>query len=78
MKQSKGYNENALKVLDRVISIDGQEISSFNDISTIVKKHSVGDVLKFQISRDGKIMEVDVTCYEKIPAGMGDVEFEEN
>lgn len=78
MELSKGYNENALKVLDRVISIDGQEISSFNDISTIVKKHSVGDVLKFQISRDGKIMEVDVTCYEKIPAGMGEVEFEEN
>ena len=78
MELSKGYNENVLKVLDRIISIDGEEISSFSDISTIVKKHAVGDVLKFQISRDGKLMEVDVTCYEKIPAGMGEVEFEEN
>lgn len=78
MELSKGYNENVLKVLDRIISIDGEEISSFSDISGIVKKHAVGDVLKFQISRDGKLMEVDVTCYEKIPAGMGEVEFEEN
>ncbi|MBQ3176694.1 MAG: trypsin-like peptidase domain-containing protein [Clostridia bacterium] len=78
MELSKGYNENVLKVLDRIISIDGEEISSFSDISAIVKKHAVGDVLKFQISRDGKLMEVDVTCYEKIPAGMGEVEFEEN
>jgi len=78
MELSKGYNENVLKVLDRIISIDGEEISSFSDISNIVKSHSVGDVLKFQISRDGKLMEVDVTCYEKIPAGFGEVEFEEN
>ncbi len=78
MELSKGYNENALKVLDRVISIDGQEISSFSDISNIVKQHEVGDVLKFQVSRDGKIIEVDVTCYEKIPAEIGDVEFAEN
>lgn len=78
MELSKGYNENSLKVLDRVISIDGQEISSFSDISNIVKQHEVGDVLKFQVSRDGKIIEVDVTCYEKIPAEIGEVEFAEN
>ena len=78
MELSKGYNENSLQVLDRVISIDGQEISSFSDISNIVKQHEVGDVLKFQVSRDGKIIEVDVTCYEKIPAEIGDVEFAEN
>ncbi|MBQ8401090.1 MAG: trypsin-like peptidase domain-containing protein, partial [Clostridia bacterium] len=78
MELSKGYNENVLQVLDRIISIDGEEISSFSDISSIIKSHSVGDVLKFQISRNGKIMEVDVTCYEKVPAGMGEVEFEEN
>ncbi|MBR4961726.1 MAG: trypsin-like peptidase domain-containing protein, partial [Clostridia bacterium] len=75
---TEGYNDQVLKVRDRVISIDGKEISTFNDISTIVKSHSVGDVLKFQISRDGQIMEVDVTCYEKVPAGFGEVQFEEN
>lgn len=78
MELTKGYNENALQVLDRVISIDGQEISSFSDISNIVKQHEVGDVLKFQVSRDGKIIEVDVTCYEKVPTEIGEVEFEEN
>ena len=78
MELTKGYNENVLQILDRIISIDGKEISTFSDISSIVKEHSVGDVLKFQISRDGQIMEVDVTCYEKVPAGIGEVEFEEN
>ncbi|MBE6615474.1 MAG: trypsin-like serine protease [Ruminococcaceae bacterium] len=75
---TEGYNDNVLKIRDRVISIDGKEISTFSDISTIVKSHSVGDVLKFQISRDGQLMEVDVTCYEKVPAGFGEVQFEEN
>ena len=75
---TEGYNDQVLKVRDRIISIDGKEISTFNDISTIVKSHAVGDVLKFQISRDGQIMEVDVTCYERVPAELGKVEFKEN
>lgn len=75
---TEGYNDKVLKVRDRVISIDGKEISTFNDITAIVKSHAVGDVLKFQISRDGQIMEVDVTCYEKVPTGIGEVQFEEN
>lgn len=75
---TEGYNDDVLKLRDRVISIDGKEISTFSDISAIVKSHSVGDVLKFQISRDGQLMEVDVTCYEKVPAGFGEVQFEEN
>ncbi len=74
---TEGMNDTTLKVKDRIISIDGKEIGSFNDVSTIVKSHKVGDVLKFQISRDGEIMEVDVTCYEKVPAGFGEVEFQE-
>ncbi len=78
MELTKGQNDQVLKVMDRVISIDGEEISTFSDISAIVKSHKVGDVLKFQISRDGKIMEVDVTCYEKVPTPVGEVEFQEN
>ncbi len=78
MELVEGQNDQVLKVMDRVISINGEEISTFSDISTIVKSHKVGDVLKFQISRDGKIMEVDVTCYEKVPAPVGEVEFQEN
>ena len=75
---TEGYNEQVLKVRDRVISIDGKEISTFNDISSIIKSHAVGDVLKFQISRDGQVMEVEVTCYERVPAELGKVEFKEN
>jgi len=73
----EGYNDTVLQVGDRVISVNGMEITSSAEISSIVKSSAVGDVLKFQISRRGKLMEVDVTCYEKIPSGIDEVEFEE-
>ncbi len=64
---TEGYNDDVLQVGDRIISINGQEISSGEDVTAIVKKSSVGDKLTFQVSRQGKITEVEVTCYEKVP-----------
>jgi len=72
-----GYNDEVLKLRDRVIAVDGQEVSSGSDITSILAGHEVGDVLKFQISRNGSIKEVEVTCYEKVPAAVGEVEFEQ-
>ena len=62
-----GYNDDVLQVGDRIISVNGEEISSSEDVTAIVKKASVGDKLTFQVSRNGKIIEVEVTCYEKVP-----------
>lgn len=62
-----GYNDDVLQVGDRIISVNGEEISSSEDVTAIVKKASVGDKLTFQVSRNGKITEVEVTCYEKVP-----------
>ena len=56
-----------ISALDREISVNGEEISSSEDVTAIVKKASVGDKLTFQVSRNGKITEVEVTCYEKVP-----------
>lgn len=64
---TKGYNDDVLQVGDRIISVNGEEISSRDDVTAIVKKASVGDKLTFQVSRQGKITEVEVTCYEKVP-----------
>lgn len=75
---TKGYNDDVLKVGDRVIAVNGTEVSSYNDIKSIVSASDVGDVLTFQIYRDGKLMEVDVTCYEKIPDGAPGVDFGDN
>lgn len=73
----EGYNDDVLSVGDRIISVNGNEINSGEEIAAIVKNSAVGDVLNFQISRKGKIMEVQVTCYEEIPDGLNNVQFEE-
>lgn len=64
---TEGYNDDVLQVGDRVISVDGNEISSADEVTALVKKASVGDTFSFQVSRQGKIIEVTVVCYEKVP-----------
>lgn len=72
----EGYNDKVLKVGDRIAAIDDTEISSRADIKAVLAKHNVGDVLKFQIARDGKLITVDVTCFEAKPNNVSDVEFD--
>ncbi len=59
----KGYNDDVLKYKDRIIAVDGTEITSGSDVSDIVKSHKAGDVIEFTIYRDGKLMNVDVKCF---------------
>lgn len=59
----KGYNDDVLEYKDRIIAVDGQEISSGSDVADIVKSHELGDVIEFTIYRDGRLKTVDVTCY---------------
>lgn len=74
----EGYNDDVLEVGDRVIAIDGCEINSSADIKAIVSEASVGDKLKFQLYRDGKLTEVEVSCYEKVPIDSSDINFSES
>lgn len=67
---SEGYNDKNLKPGDRVIAIDGNEVSEYDDITSVVKASSVGDILKFQVYRDGKLIEVNVEVFEKVPDEM--------
>lgn len=64
-----------LEAGDRITAIDGVEISTVSDIKKVLSGHAVGDVLKVTVSRKQKLVEVNVTCYEKVPAGK-EVEFE--
>ena len=63
----EGLNDDVFQIADRVIAVDGKEISSFADISAIVKSHKPGDKITFNIYRKGKLMEVEATCYEYVP-----------
>ncbi len=62
-----GYNDDVLKVGDRVIAVNGTEVASEADITAIVMASEVGDKLVFQLYRDRKLIEVEVTCYESVP-----------
>ena len=74
----KGYNDEVLKQGDRVVAIDGATISTFDEIKSIVSKAEVGDKLTFQVEREGKLIEVEVTCYEKVPeSAKENVQFEQ-
>ncbi len=72
----EGYNENVLQYGDRITAINGDEITSSEDVKEIIKGSDVGDVLTFTISREGKLIEVEVTCYEYVPEN--EVSFKEN
>lgn len=62
-----GYNDDVLQVGDRIIAVNGDEITSETDITAKISGCSVGDTLKFQLYRSGKLIEVTVTCYEETP-----------
>lgn len=49
-----------LKIGDEILQINDQDIDDFNMIKDIIQSNNIGDVLKFNIKRDGKIKEVDV------------------
>lgn len=74
---AEGYNDTVLEVGDRIIAVNGNEISSSSDIKAIVMESSVGDKLKFQLYRDGKLQEVEVTCYEQVPSSQAQINFSE-
>ncbi len=74
----EGYNDDVLKPGDRIIAINGEEISAYEDIVAKVKASAVGDILVFQLYRNGKLTEAEVEVFEKVPDGYNssDVEFE--
>lgn len=63
----EGFNDGVLKYGDRIIAINGEEVTSSEDVKEKVKECGVGDKLTFTLSREGKTAEVQVTCYEYTP-----------
>ncbi len=56
-----------LKPGDRIVSIDGAEIASREDVSTIVEQHSAGDTISITVARDGQMLTVSATLGEQTP-----------
>ena len=50
---------------DRIVSIDGTEIGTKDDLGTLMQKHTAGDSLAITIARGGQMQTVSVTLGEK-------------
>jgi serine protease Do len=50
---------------DRITTIDGIEVTTVSEIKAVLSKHAVGDVLTASVSRNGRIIQVSVTCLER-------------
>ena len=57
-----------LKSGDRIVSVDGSEIASKDDLGTLMQKHAAGDTLSITVARDGQMQTVSVTLGEKTNA----------
>ena len=55
-----------LQAGDRIVSVDGTEIASKDDLGTLMQKHAAGDTLSITIARDGQMQPVNVTLGEKL------------
>lgn len=64
---SQSLTDNGLKAGDRIIQIDGAAISSAADVSAVLDRHSVGDVVKVVVSRSGREITVNVKLTEQKP-----------
>ncbi len=59
----EGYNDEVLKVKDRIIAVDGNEIATGDDVVQLVRESEAGDKLEFTIYRNGKLKTVEVTVF---------------
>ena len=54
-----------LQAGDRIVSVDGTEIASKDDLGTLMQKLAAGDTLSITIAREGQMQTVNVTLGEK-------------
>lgn len=57
--------ENGLQVGDRIINMDGGEVASSSDVSSIIKSQQVGDVIEIVVERNGGQVALKVAVAEK-------------
>lgn len=63
--QGKNAKKAGFKAGDLVYSVDGEEIDSFDTLSSIITSHKVGDTVTYIVLRDGKAIEIKLELEEK-------------
>ena len=59
--------EAGLQPGDRIVAVNGTEIGSYDDLKEFLKTVSVGDSLRFAVSRSGQPLEITVIAGEYVP-----------
>ncbi len=57
-----------LKAGDRIVAIDGEEVTYGADVKAALRGHEVGDEITVTVVREGKYVDVKVTLREYVPA----------
>ncbi len=63
---SAAYNA-GIQQGDRIVSVDGKEVSTSADVEKALEGKNVGDVVTFEIERNGRTADVDLELGEYIP-----------
>ena len=61
----KNAKKAGFEIGDMVYAVDGQEIDSFETLSSIITSHKVGDTVTYIVLRDGEALEIDLVLEEK-------------
>lgn len=64
VSEGSGAEEAGLKTYDMILEVDGQKVSSTEQVNEIRDKKKAGEKLKFKILRDGETLEIEVTLKE--------------
>ena len=57
-------SKGGIKSGDRIVSIDGEEVSSSSEVSTIIKSHTAGDKITIIVSRNSSQRTLTITLEE--------------
>lgn len=57
-----------MQVGDLFVSVDGNAVSTTQDVTSVLDGRQVGDVVPVQVIRDNKVVELSVTLQEKVQA----------
>lgn len=63
-----GAEKAGLQVGDRIVIIDGKEVSQNADVSSALLEKKIGDVINLQVARNGSVISVDVELTEQSQA----------
>ncbi|SHF06523.1 S1C family serine protease [Caloramator proteoclasticus] len=65
VERGSGAEEAGIRPGDIIVNFDGVDIKRMEDLSDVLEKHKVGDIVSARIWRDGKYIDVKIKLGEK-------------